>query len=61
MTQTIKNNGGSTLSSVTYTYAYDALRNIVTISEGSTFGVGRKTDSGCMMVIWVEKGGDNAK
>ena len=39
MTQTVKNNGGSTVSSVTYNYTYDVLGNIETISEGSTLKV----------------------
>ena len=39
MTQTVKNNGNTTVSSVTYNYTYDVLGNIETISEGSTLKV----------------------
>ncbi|MBO4873108.1 MAG: hypothetical protein J5496_06805 [Lachnospiraceae bacterium] len=45
ITQTVKNNGGSTVSSITYNYTYDSLGNIETISEGSTLKVKYYYDS----------------
>ena len=36
MTQMVKTDAGSTVSSLTYNYTYDVLGNISTISEGST-------------------------
>ena len=45
MTQTVKNNGGTTVSSVTCNYTYDVLGNIETISEGSTLKVKYYYDS----------------
>ena len=45
ITQTVRNDSGSTLDNVTYNYTYDVLGNIVTISEGSTLKVKYYYDS----------------